>query len=206
MVPVFSHRQSVQCSECGILRIGCRNGGRFRKDQSNRPSGLHAVVIYCSLPAKSQFCIVYNLSNSNCLQVSSLFCRWCASEHVNILQMFHISAASLAKQALPIADLSTIKTSGRMDIGGIPQSLAWDSKGQHLAVSFKDCPAIALFLTAVNKTNISIAPDCFLVGVGTAFPSYICFQESVPETRTDRPQSVLTIGWSSGVVQYFPFI
>ncbi|XP_037026602.1 aladin [Bradysia coprophila] len=116
------------------------------------------------------------------------------------------ATASLAKQALPIADLSTIKTSGRMDIGGIPQSLAWDAKGQHLAVSFKDCPAIALFLTSVTKTNISIASDCFLVGVGTAFPSYICFQECFPETHPDKPQSVLTIGWSSGVVQYFPFI
>lgn len=93
-----------------------------------------------------------------------------------------------------------------MDIGGIPQSLAWDAKGQHLAVSFKDCSAIALFLTAVNKTSISIAPDCFLVGVGASFPSYICFQESFPEAHPDKPKSVLTIGWSSGVVQYFPFI
>lgn len=119
-----------------------------------------------------------------------------------LLQSQSFSAASLAKQALPIADLSKIKTSGRLDIGGQPQSLAWDSKGQHLAVSFKECSAIALFLTAVNKNMISIAPDCFLVGIGTAFPSFICFQEMYK----DAPNSVLTIGWSSGVVQYFPFI
>lgn len=111
------------------------------------------------------------------------------------------SAASLAKQALPIADLLKVKTD-RFDVGGIPQSLAWDSNGKHLAVSFKDCPAIALFFTAVNKNTISIAPNCFLVDIGTSFPSYICFQE----TYKDKPHSVLTIGWSSGVVQYFPFI
>lgn len=92
-------------------------------------------------------------------------------------------------------------------MGGQPQSLAWDSRGQHLAVSFKDSHAIALFLTSVNKNMISIAPDCFLVGNGSTFPSYICFQEMYGRVDAhDVPHSVLTIGWSSGVVQYFPFI
>ncbi|KAJ6639090.1 Aladin [Pseudolycoriella hygida] len=112
------------------------------------------------------------------------------------------ATASLAKQALPIADLSKIELSNQSDIGGQPQSLAWDSKGQHLAISFKDCSSIALFLTSVNKNMINIAPDCFIVGIGTTFPSYICFQEPYK----DSSHSVLTIGWSSGVVQYFPFV
>lgn len=134
------------------------------------------------------------------MQVSYL--RFIRRFYDALYKLNQFPAASLAKQALPIADLSKIKTSGRLDIGGQPQSLAWDSKGQHLAVSFKDCSAIALFLTAVNKNMISIAPDCFLVGIGSTFPSYICFQEMYK----DAPHPVLTIGWSSGVVQYFPFI
>lgn len=109
--------------------------------------------------------------------------------------------ASVPKQALPVADLSKIKV-GQIDVGGRPQSIAWDPRGQHLAIIFKDSSVIAIFLTAFNRNLLSVAPDCFLVGIGAEAPAHICFQEQYK----NKMDSVLTIGWSSGRIQYFPFV
>lgn len=108
---------------------------------------------------------------------------------------------SVPKQALPIADLTKINVDNRT-VGGHPQCIAWDPTGRHLAIIFKDSPVIALFLTSVRRNLVNIAPAGFLTGMGAEIASHICFQESYK----DRPASVLTIGWSSGRVQYFPFL
>lgn len=100
-----------------------------------------------------------------------------------------------------MADLSPI-TTGSVRVGGRPQSIAWDPSGRHLAVTFQDTDAVAIFLTSINRTKLSIAPDCFLLGLGAEMPSFICFQERYK----NKPDSVLTIGWSSGRVQFFPFV
>ena len=87
-----------------------------------------------------------------------------------------------------------------LEVGGQPQSIAWD--GRHLAVIFRDSPVIALFLTSLNRNSISMAPDCFLTGIGAEYPAHICFQPIYKNFQN----TVLTIGWSSGRVQYFPFL
>lgn len=106
----------------------------------------------------------------------------------------------MPKQALPVADLSKI-TVGQTEVGGLAQNLAWDPKGLHLAVIFRHSSAVAVFLTSIKRNMLGCSPDFFLVGVGAEVPAYIAFQE----TYRNKPESVLTIGWSSGRVQYFPF-
>lgn len=113
---------------------------------------------------------------------------------------YDFSASSLSKQALPIADLSKIEV-GVRTVGGMPQSIAWDPNGQYLAIIFKDSPNVVVFATSIHKHQFSISPSCFITGIGVEFPSYICFQSK----NRKNSDSVLTIGWSSGRVQYFPF-
>ncbi|XP_013112380.2 aladin [Stomoxys calcitrans] len=107
---------------------------------------------------------------------------------------------SSPKQALPIADLSKITVDNR-EVGGHPQCVAWDPNGHFLAITFKDTPCIAIFTTCIQKFNLSISPSCFLAGNGNEYPSYICFQSK----HRKNSDTVLTIGWSSGRIQYFPF-
>lgn len=105
--------------------------------------------------------------------------------------------------ALPIADLTKIHRNGlndRYEVGGRPQSLAWDPTGRYLAISFAEGDAIALFLTAINRHGLSIAPYCFVAGRGAEVADFICFR---PKYATADTKTVLTVGWSSGRVQYF---
>ncbi|XP_055389562.1 aladin [Condylostylus longicornis] len=111
------------------------------------------------------------------------------------------ATSNLPKQALPIADLTKV-TVGYRELGGLPQSIAWDPHGRYLAVIFKDTSCIAIFMTSLTKFNLNISPSCFLTGIGSEYPSFICFQ-SINRRNSD---SVLTIGWSSGRIQYFPFV
>lgn len=111
-----------------------------------------------------------------------------------------ISDGSSPKQALPVADLSKITVDDR-ELGGQPQCVAWDPNGLYLAITFKDTPCIAIFSTCVQKFNLSISPACFLSGNGNEYPSYVCFQSK----HRKNNDTVLTIGWSSGRIQYFPF-
>lgn len=108
---------------------------------------------------------------------------------------------AIPKQAIPVANLTKI-TVGHTSVGGQAQSLAWDSTGKHLAIIFKDSGTIAVFLTTINCHIMTIAPDCFLSGIGAEQPVYICFQP-VYQRKPSTP--ILTIGWSSGRIQYFPF-
>lgn len=110
---------------------------------------------------------------------------------------------SIPKQAIPVANLAKI-TVGQTKIGGQTQSIAWDSTGKHLAIIFKDddSDAIAIFRTTINRHNITIAPDCFINGNACEQPKRICFQ---PFYKRKPMPPILTIGWSSGRIQYFPF-
>ncbi|XP_037826248.1 aladin [Lucilia sericata] len=114
-------------------------------------------------------------------------------------QLFQTGSAP--KQALPVADLTKI-TVGQREVGGQPQSVAWDPNGLYLAITFKDSPCIAIFSTCIQKFNLSMSPSCFLTGIGNEYPSFICFQSK----NRKNSDSVLTIGWSSGRIQYFPFV
>lgn len=112
-----------------------------------------------------------------------------------------LADSSTPKAAVPLVDL-TRHTVGTNDIGGRPQSLRWDAAGKRLAVSFKDTSAVAIFLTTIGRTRLSIVPDCLLVGLSAEVPHHIAFQPPY----AGQPDTVLAIGWSTGRVQFFPFL
>ncbi|XP_053688207.1 aladin isoform X1 [Sabethes cyaneus] len=115
------------------------------------------------------------------------------------------TATLIPKSALPIADLSKL-TTGQVEVGGRPQALAWCSKSEYLAITFKDTSAIAIFNTVINRSQLNITPSCFLTGLGIESPSCICFQQNLGRRAGRTVKTVLTIGWSSGRIQYFPFV
>lgn len=90
---------------------------------------------------------------------------------------------------------------GHQEIGGLPKSIVWDPNGKFLAVIFKCTTSIAVFSTSINRNSLSISPNFYISAEDSdEYPSYICFRENY-ETHSD---TVLTIGWSTGRVQYFP--
>lgn len=104
------------------------------------------------------------------------------------------------KQSFPIADFKSIR-SGQREIGGLPKSITWDPTGRFIAVMFKSTPSIAVFSTSINRDVLSISPNFNISGDDPdEFPSFICFKEIYGE----HDDIVLTIGWSTGRVQYFP--
>lgn len=104
------------------------------------------------------------------------------------------------QQALPVADLSKISIDNCV-IGGLAQQLAWN--GRILAVTFKDTNSIAIFQTSIRKHQLSIVQLCLVSGHGIEFPSFITFQPSYQQGQADN---ILTIAWSSGRIQFFPFV
>lgn len=103
------------------------------------------------------------------------------------------------QQALPVVDLSKISVENS-EIGGIVQQLAWN--GRYLAVTFKDTNAVAIFQTSIRKLSCNIVPLCLISGHGIEYPSFIMFQPSYQK----KIDNILTIGWSSGRIQFFPFV
>lgn len=90
---------------------------------------------------------------------------------------------------------------GHQEIGGLPKSIVWDPSGKFLAVMFKRTTSIAVFSTSINRNILSISPNFYVSADDPEeYPSYICFRENY-EIHND---TVLTIGWSTGRVQYFP--
>ena len=104
------------------------------------------------------------------------------------------------KQSFPIADFKTVQ-SGQRVIGGRPKSIVWDSTGRYVAVMFKSTPSIAIFSTSINRDVLSISPNFNISGDDLdEYPTFICFKE----IYNKHDDVVLTIGWSTGRVQYFP--
>lgn len=103
--------------------------------------------------------------------------------------------------AVPIADLSKVDIGngqGPMEVGGEVQSLVINKKGNVLAVSFKDTSMVSLFTVTKNNSVLNLTPIGLVNGLGDEFPSVIDFGDPTEH-------NVLTIGWSSGRVQYFPY-
>lgn len=104
--------------------------------------------------------------------------------------------------ALPIADLSKISIE-HSEVGGIAQQLAWN--GKYLAVTFVDTNAVAIFQTSIRKHQLNVLPMCLISGHhGTEFPTYILFQPFYKQQSS--AENILTIAWSSGRIQFFPFV
>ena len=113
-----------------------------------------------------------------------------------------LGSDSNPKQALPVADLSSMSIDG-VEVGGQPQNICWSPNGKYVAIAFKDSSSIAVFATSINRHLLNISPSFFLNGhTVDEYPSFICFQP----TYRKSSDTVLTIGWSTGRVQYFPFI
>lgn len=90
---------------------------------------------------------------------------------------------------------------GRNELGGLPKSIVWDPTGKFLAVMFKSTPSIAIFATSINRNVLNISPNFYISGDDPdEYPSFICFRE----VYANFNDIVLTIGWSTGRVQYFP--
>jgi aladin len=113
------------------------------------------------------------------------------------------SKQSAPSVALPVVDLTRTQI-GQLEIGGQPEQLAWCAHSKQLAVTFGDTAAIVLFNTVINKYALSVTPLCFFTGIGAEVPSFVCFKPDYHQRRS-QANTVLTIGWSSGRVQYFPF-
>ncbi|XP_058812233.1 aladin-like [Topomyia yanbarensis] len=146
--------------------------------------------------------IVWSSSGSHLLFVTTeecfLYCLGFVEDEV-------FTSTLVPKSALPVADLSKIIID-QVEVGGRPQALAWCPQSQYLAITFKDTSAIAIFNTAINRTELNITPSCFLTGIGIESASCICFQQNLGRRSSEKKKTVLTIGWSSGRIQYFPFV
>lgn len=124
-----------------------------------------------------------------------------AEYHIHSVVYFNIAEA-VPKQALSIADLNKIQID-QNTVGGRPQNICWSPNGKYVAIMFKDSSSIAIFATAINRHSLNISPSFFISGLThDEHPSFICFQQKY----SNRPETVLTIAWSTGRVQYFPFI
>lgn len=171
-------------------------GGVFRVWQTNQWTPDRWTVNQGTIQS-----VVWSRSDSHLLFVTSedsfLYCLGFVEDEV-------FTSTLVTKSAVPIADLSKI-TIGQAEVGGRPQALAWCPQSEYLAVTFKDTSAIAIFNTVINRSQLSISPSCFITGIGIESASCICFQENTGRRSGEKLKTVLTIGWSSGRIQYFPF-
>ncbi|XP_066141580.1 aladin-like isoform X1 [Euwallacea fornicatus] len=105
---------------------------------------------------------------------------------------------SSSNQAIPIFDVTKVDLNGLM-VGGLVHCMETDPKGKHLAIMFQDTNTIAVF-NIVKQPTLQLLPGFFVMGLAEEKPSAICFQQNF------ESGACLTIGWSSGRIQYFPII
>uniref|UniRef100_A0A182JJL1 Aladin seven-bladed propeller domain-containing protein n=1 Tax=Anopheles atroparvus TaxID=41427 RepID=A0A182JJL1_ANOAO len=121
-------------------------------------------------------------------------------------ELFHIQLGSKSSNiGCSLVDLKRSKTDDGLVVGGYPQSIVWCPLDHVVAVAFKDTPVIAVFITKVEPGKFSIHPYCFIAGIVISNPCCILFQESYSRKPGEAPQSVLTVGWSSGSITYYLF-
>jgi aladin len=106
------------------------------------------------------------------------------------------------QRALPIADLTEVEI-GSLESGGKAKQIAWD--GKYVAISFKRTNSVAIFQTTIRQHHLHILPMFFVCGLGTEYPTFITFQPSYKNSPTNV-DNVLTIAWSSGRIQFYPFM
>lgn len=103
--------------------------------------------------------------------------------------------------AICVADLTRQELSNGEILGGNIIDMAWDSSGKLLAVIFKDSNLIPVFSTTIcsRPKVLQLTPRCLIRGRLNEIPNCIDFQKNV------KYGTNLTIAWSSGRIQYFPF-
>ncbi|XP_047107165.1 aladin-like [Schistocerca piceifrons] len=119
---------------------------------------------------------------------------------IRAVTVFLADAEKASRTAIPVADVTPSETDTTGDrIGGLPVSIVWDGRGQYVAVLFKESRHIAVFKSKL-KPVFQLTPCCFISGISDELPNAICFQNNYEEG------ALLTIAWSTGRIQYFPFI
>lgn len=103
-----------------------------------------------------------------------------------------------ARQAIPIAELTKTELDG-IEVGGLVQSVCMNLRGTLLAISFKETNLIAIFSLSRSKFLLNVTPFGLINGLGVEYPVITAFENT-------KDRDVLTICWSSGRVQYFPFM
>lgn len=112
------------------------------------------------------------------------------------------TAKSDDREVMPVADLNacSLDSINHTLIGGTAQQLAWDPHGKYIVITFKSTNSIAIFRTYIQKYDLQISGGYYLNGQSLSeYPSFICFQP----LNKDNDCSVLTIGWSSGRIQFY---
>ncbi|XP_060564071.1 LOW QUALITY PROTEIN: aladin-like [Ruditapes philippinarum] len=103
-----------------------------------------------------------------------------------------MACADLSETDLQTADSSNVK------VGGLIQHMAWDSKGERLAVIFQgNCEYVAVFRTKLFPV-LEITSCGFVKGFDGEKAEFIEFQPNYSKG------AMLTVIWSSGRVGYVP--
>ncbi|XP_060560181.1 aladin-like [Ruditapes philippinarum] len=103
-----------------------------------------------------------------------------------------MACADLSETDLQTADSSNVK------VGGLIQHMAWDSKGERLAVIFQgNCEYVAVFRTKLFPV-LEITSCGFVKGFDSEKAEFIEFQPNYSKG------AMLTVIWSSGRVGYVP--
>lgn len=142
-----------------------------------------------------------------CIMLSTIFMPNQFSMETELLLYlrfcFHVSTAKADdKEVLPIADLNacSLDSSNHKFIGGTAQQLVWDPHGKYVVITFKSTNSIAIFRTYIQKYDLQISGGYYLNGQSPSeYPSFVSFQP----LNKDNDRSVLTIGWSTGRIQFY---
>jgi len=116
--------------------------------------------------------------------------------------LYSVSLISSGDSAVPVVDLSEVIADEDDDLmgGGLVQDIVWDPAGYRLAVSYRKTSLISIFSTQTGRL-LSITPSGWIRGSKDEFPSCLQFQADY-----NNGGSVLTIGWSTGRIQYCPLV
>jgi len=115
--------------------------------------------------------------------------------------LYAVSFVSSSDSAVPVVDLCEVIVDEELELlgGGLVQNIVWDSEGLRLAISYRNTSLISIFSTRTGST-LAITPCGWIRGAKDEFPSCMQFQAD----NKSSGGSILTIGWSSGRLQYCP--
>ncbi|CAH0558280.1 unnamed protein product [Brassicogethes aeneus] len=112
--------------------------------------------------------------------------------------IFAKDVENASNKAAAIFDVAKVDIDGVM-VGGLVQSMESDPKGRQLAVIYQETNCVTVF-NVVRQAGLQLIPSSLVVGLPEERPSSVSFQQNF------ESGSCLTIGWSSGRVQYYPII
>ncbi|KAJ8917048.1 hypothetical protein NQ315_012967 [Exocentrus adspersus] len=108
------------------------------------------------------------------------------------------SNIEVSNQALPIFDTTVVDIDGVI-VGGLIQCMDSDPSGKHLAVLFQNTNNIVIF-SVTSHPEIKLIPSSLVMGLPKEKPSILSFLQHF------EAGACLTVGWSSGRIQYYPII